>query len=142
MSLRVMTYNILDGGRKRETHILEVIQTARPDVVIPQEVFTEELLMFLSRSLGMTYYTDIGNKRRKVTLLSRLPVHTFRSYHPVFPIWRNFIEAEIEYEPGRKADVSVYIRLPIWKSFLKSGAHGRQNILPGTFRVFETGPVS
>jgi len=37
MSLRVMTYNILDGGENREAHILEVIQTSQPDVVILQK---------------------------------------------------------------------------------------------------------
>ncbi len=61
MSLRVMTYNILDGGENREAHILEVIQTADPDVAILQEVFTEEFLKFLSRSSGMSYYLGTGN---------------------------------------------------------------------------------
>lgn len=98
MSLRVMTYNILDDGEHREMHILEVIQTARPDVVILQEVFTEDFLKFLSQSLGMSYCTGKGNKKRKVALLSSLPVLSFRSHHPRFPIWRNFIDAEIEYE--------------------------------------------
>jgi mRNA deadenylase 3'-5' endonuclease subunit Ccr4 len=53
MSFRVMTYNVLDGGVNRESHILEVIETAKPDVVILQEVYTEKLLKFLSESLGM-----------------------------------------------------------------------------------------
>ena len=98
MSLRVMTYNILDGGKNREAHILEVIQTAKPDIVILQEVLTEEFLQLLSQSLGMNYRIGQGNKKRKVALLSRLPVISFRSYHPVFPIWRNFIDAKIEYK--------------------------------------------
>jgi mRNA deadenylase 3'-5' endonuclease subunit Ccr4 len=63
MSLHVMTYNILDGGENRKAHILDVIQTAKPDVVILQEVFTEEFLKFLSHSLGMNYYIGIGNKK-------------------------------------------------------------------------------
>jgi exodeoxyribonuclease-3 len=101
MSLRVMTYNILDGGESRESYILQVIQTAKPDVVILQEVFTVEFLEFLSQSLGMAYYIGTGNKKRKVALLSHLPVHMFSSHHPLFPIWRNFIDAEIEYEPHK-----------------------------------------
>ena len=100
MSLNVMTYNILDGGEKREKLILEVIQSEKPDVVVLQEVFTEEILKFLSHSLGMKYYIGTGNNKRKVALLSKLPVHSFRSHHP-FPIWRNFIDAEIEYEPNK-----------------------------------------
>lgn len=101
MSLRVMTYNILDGGVNREVYILEVIQTAQPDVVILQEVFSEDLLKSLSSSLRMNYFMGKGNKERKVALLSRLSVLSFQSYHPLFPIWRNFIDAEIEYEPNK-----------------------------------------
>ncbi len=105
MSLRVMTYNILDGGENRETHILEVIQTAKPDVVILQEVFTEDFLKFLSHALGMNYYLGTGNKKRRVAVISKFPVHTFKSHHPVFPIWRNFIDAEIEYKPSKTTRV-------------------------------------
>lgn len=103
MPLRVMTYNILNGGENRDTYILDVIQNAKPDVIILQEVFTEEILKFLSGSLSMSYFIGAGNKKRKIALLSGLPVHSFRSYHPLFPIWRNFIDAEIEYEPNKKA---------------------------------------
>ena len=98
-----MTYNILDDGKDREGYILEVIQTAHPDVVILQEVFTEVFLQSLSHTLGMNYYMGAGNKQRKVVLLSKLPVLTFKSHHPSFPIWRNVIDAEIEYQPGKTA---------------------------------------
>src|SRR6266487_637787 len=101
MPLRVMTYNILNGGKNRETYILDVIQATKPDVVILEEVFDEEFLQFLSRPLGMTYHLGTGNKKRKVALLSKLPIVSFKSHYPSFPIWRNFIEAEIEYEPSR-----------------------------------------
>jgi exodeoxyribonuclease-3 len=101
MSLRVMTYNILNGGEGREYDILEVIQTAGPDLIILQEVFSEELLKFLSDALDMRYYLGRGNRKRKVALLSKLPVYSFTSHHPLFPIWRNFIEAKIEYEPNK-----------------------------------------
>ena len=105
MSLRVMTYNILDGGNNRESFILDVIKNAKPDVVILQEVFTESFLKPLSDSLGMNYFLGGGNKERKVALLSKLPVISFKSHHPVFPIWRNFIDAEIEYEPNETARI-------------------------------------
>ena len=101
MSLRVMTYNILDGGEGRESHILEVIRTSKPDVVILQEIFTEEFLQFLSQALGMKYCMGTGNRKRKVALLSKLPVLSFKSYHPKFLIWNNFIDAQIEYESNK-----------------------------------------
>jgi endonuclease/exonuclease/phosphatase family metal-dependent hydrolase len=103
MSFRVMTYNILDNGEDRESYIVKVIQAADPSVVILQEVFTEKFLKSLSRSLGMNYYFGAGNKQRKVALLSKVPVLAFKSHHPIFPIWRNFIEAEIQYAPSKTA---------------------------------------
>jgi exodeoxyribonuclease III len=105
MLLRVMTYNILDGGENREAHILNVIQSAKPDIVIFQEVFTEVFLKSLSYSLGMNYFIGAGNKKRKVALLSKLPVRTFKSHHPLFPIWRNFVDAEIEFESNKTARI-------------------------------------
>lgn len=122
--MRVMTYNILDGGKNREAYILDVIQTAKPDIVLLQEVFTEDFLVFLSRSLEMKYYIGTGNKKRKVALLSKLPVLTFKSHHPLFPIWRNFIDAEIEYEPDKTVNIigvhpiaNLGIIFEIWRSW-------------------------
>lgn len=105
MSFRVMTYNILDGGINRELYILNVIQTGEPDVIILQEVFSDDILKLLSHSLGMNYYLGTGNKQRKVALLSKLPVISFNSRCPLFPIWRNFVDAEIEYEPDKTARI-------------------------------------
>ncbi len=105
MLLRVMTYNILDGGENREAYILKVIQAANPDIVILQEVYSEKILQSLSQVLGMQYYFGNGNKRRKVALLSKLPVSNFKSHHPIFPIWRNFIDAEIKIAPSKTVNI-------------------------------------
>jgi len=99
--MRLMTYNILNGGEGREQHIAQVIQAAKPDVVVLQEVFTAEFLKALAQPFGMDYFFGTGNKKRRVALLSRLPIHAPKSFHPAFPIWRNFIEAKIEYAPGK-----------------------------------------
>jgi exodeoxyribonuclease III len=101
MPLRVMTYNILDGGENREASILQVIRSCNPDVVVLQEVYTAEFLKSLAQSLGMDSFLATGTRRRKVALLSRLPIRKPTSVHTRFPIWRNFVDAEIEYEPGR-----------------------------------------
>jgi exodeoxyribonuclease-3 len=101
MPLRVMTYNILNGGENRESYIIDIIQNVKPDIVVLQEVFTEKFLKSVSRSLAMDYYIGAGNKKRKTALLSKFPVKAFKSHHPVFPIWRNFLDAEIEYGPNK-----------------------------------------
>lgn len=105
MSLRVMTYNILDNGESREAHLVDVIRTARPDVIVLQEVYTREFLQFLARSLDMDWRFGEGNRERKVALLSRLPVLSFENHHPLFPVWRNVVDAKIEYGPNKAVRV-------------------------------------
>jgi exodeoxyribonuclease III len=140
MFLRVMTYNILDGGVNREAYILDVVQRAKPDVVILQEVFTEDFLKFLSQSLGMNYFIGGGNKERKVALLSKLLVLSFKSHHPVFPIWRNFIDAEIEYQLNKTVRIigvhpiaNLEIVLEVWRmweaNYIVRHVHNYQDTL-------------
>jgi len=103
--LRLMTYNILNGGIGREEQILKVIQNAKPDVLVLQEVYSEDVLKFLSDALNMQYYFGKGNKRRKVACLSKLPVLSFKSVNPAFPIWRNIIDVEVETPVGQRVRV-------------------------------------
>src|ERR671922_1331917 len=95
-----MTYNILDGGQDRENDILEVIRTTNPSVVVIQEVIDEDILRLLAHNLQMKYFIGKGNRERKVALLSQLPIENFRSHHPLFPIWHNFIEAKVKDSSG------------------------------------------
>ena len=156
MSLRVMTYNILDGGVNRETYVLDVIQRSKPDIVILQEVYTEEFLKFLAKSLGMNYFIDEENKERKVALLSKLSILSFKSYHPIFPILRNFIDAEIEYEPTKTARIigvhpmaNLGVVFEIWRlleaSYITGHARRYQNIpclIAGDFNAIAPGETA
>jgi len=99
--MKVMTYNILNGGVGREQAILEVIQSVQPDIVILQEVYTPDFLQDLGTALNMEPFFATGNKKRRVALLSHLPIRSARSHHPLFPIWRNVVEAEIVYQPNK-----------------------------------------
>jgi exodeoxyribonuclease III len=149
MLLRVMTYNILDGGESRKMHILNVIKAANPDVVVLQEVFSEKFLQFLSQSLEMNHYFGTGNKQRKTALLSKLPARNFKSHHPFFPIWRNFVDAEIEFEPNKTARIigvhpmaNLGIVFEIWR-FLEASyvikhlqkSKSRFNLIAGDFNA-------
>jgi exonuclease III len=97
-----MTYNILDGGEGREEYLLEVLQAVQPDIAILQEVFHERFVQNLANALKMDSFFASGNKKRRVALLSRLPILSRQSYHPFPPIWRNVVEAEIEYQPKKR----------------------------------------
>ena len=99
--MKIMTYNILNGGAGREQLILSVIQSIQPDIVILQEVYTPKFLQDLADALEMEPFFANGNQKRRVALLSHLPIRSVKSHHPILPIWRNVVASEIEYQPGQ-----------------------------------------
>ncbi len=105
MNLKILTYNILDGGHGREALILAVLQHAQPDIIVLQEVYEARFVRDLGQALGMIPFFGEGRKQRHVAMLSRLPVISRQSHYPFPPIWRNFVEAAIEYQPGKQLRV-------------------------------------
>lgn len=97
----VLSYNILDGGVGRETEIISTIKSSNPDIVLLQEVFDEEALSRFSKSLDMDYKFIIGNSKRNLGLMSKIPIAFCQTHHPFPPIRRAFVEARFEYEPGK-----------------------------------------
>ena len=93
--MKLMTYNIWNGGVGREQSILEVISSVQPDIVVLQEVYEAAFLDNLGTALNMQPFWVSGNRKRRVALLSRLPVLSLSSHHPAFPIWNNVIEASV-----------------------------------------------
>jgi endonuclease/exonuclease/phosphatase family metal-dependent hydrolase len=105
MILRLMTYNVLDGGVGREAAIVEVIRAASPDVVVLQEVMEPVLLERMAATLKMAYRLARGsNAVRKVGLLSRLPILASRS-HQLWETARSCLEVELQLPDGRKLTV-------------------------------------
>jgi endonuclease/exonuclease/phosphatase family metal-dependent hydrolase len=103
--MKVMTYNILNGGIGREQSIFEVIRSVQPDIVILQEVYEATFVQNLGMALNMQPFFGSGNRKRHVALLSRLPIRSASSRHPSFPIWNNVVEAAIEYRANKILNV-------------------------------------
>jgi len=100
--LKFMTYNILDGGIGREDYILQVLDAVRPDIVLLQEVYSQEFLDKIAHILDMNFLFIKGNSKRHLGLLSRFPIVSSTNYHPFPPIRRALLEAEIEYLPNKR----------------------------------------
>ena len=96
MPVKVMTYNILDGGENRAALILQVVEQVQPDVLILQEVFQQSLVQEFAKKLNMDYFFAKGNNIRHLALLSRWPIISPRNYHP-FPIRCAVIEAQLDF---------------------------------------------
>ncbi len=95
MTLRVMTYNILNGGTGREQLIFEVLKMVNPDVILLEEVMDFRIVESLAESLNMLSFFAKGNSIRHLAILSRYPIVFQHSYHP-FPLRTTLLEATIE----------------------------------------------
>jgi len=117
MPLRVMTYNILEGGIGRERVIQEVIQTVKPHLLLLQEVTDVSFLKELAESFQMQWFLGAGNQKTRVALLSQLPVVRFLSDHS-FPIWQNVIESEVRYQTHQSFFLlGVHLIPHLWLGF-------------------------
>ncbi|MEP7199936.1 MAG: endonuclease/exonuclease/phosphatase family protein [Chloroflexota bacterium] len=100
--IRVLTYNILNGGDGRESLLGDVIGHAHADIIVLQEVANPAFVQNLARELDCDWFVaDSNHARRKLALLSRFPI-TARNSHHLFPLHRTLLEAQIEIAPNRR----------------------------------------
>ena len=102
MSLRVMTYNVFNGGAGRENLLREVLRAVAPDVVVLQEVFDAEFVGRLADALEMEHFFALANTKYHLALLSRWSIVAGHSHHPFPPIQQTVLEATIEHPSGQR----------------------------------------
>lgn len=95
--MRVLTYNILDGGVGREPLIAEVLEAVQPDIAVLQEVYQNGLAERLADRLSLQAVVVEGNSTRHMALLSRWPILAARSYHPYPPVHHVILEAMLRH---------------------------------------------
>jgi exonuclease III len=153
MEIRCLTYNVKDDAAGRRHLIVEVLQSAEPDVVVLQEVGRAETAAELAGALGFFYAFAGGNSRRHLALLSRFPIVRQESYHPWPPIHTTLLDTSVEYRPGQRLDVRGVHLLPFsffalewWrlqevKTILRylGDAHARPGLLAGDFNAIAPG---
>lgn len=72
--MRIVSYNILDGGEGRADPLAEVIEAQRPDVVGLVEAEELSVVERIARRLGMDFVMGIGKGKKTSVLLSRYPI--------------------------------------------------------------------
>ena len=98
MTLRLLSYNIRQGGTGREAALAAVIRAAHPDVVVLQEATRPRVIEQLARDTGLAYW---GARRGdSLAYLSRQPLdhvewrkprvsrHAFIQIVPAGAAWR------------------------------------------------------
>lgn len=134
--MRVLTYNILDGGAHREALILKTIEAAKPDIVMLQEVFDSTPLADWASHLDMQHFLARGNSRRHLAVLSRFPIVETHSFHPFPPSLKSTLYAKVAYAPDRFVHAfgihlapHPFIVFEWWRKWEKEVAFGKANAL-------------
>lgn len=94
MTIRLLTYNIKNGGLGRENLIVEIIRQSQADMIVLQEVFDDTPMQAFAQALEMDYYVAASNVKWHVALLSRFPISAALT-HREAPIWRGLLEATV-----------------------------------------------
>ncbi len=133
--MRVLTYNILDGGINREPLILKIIESTQPDIVMLQEVFDSTPLQEFAAQLNMHHFLARGNTSRHLAILSHFPIVESQSNHPFPPSFKSTLYAKLEYTPdhfihafGLHLVPHPFIAFELWRKWEKEVAF-RQALL-------------
>ncbi|MEP7198228.1 MAG: endonuclease/exonuclease/phosphatase family protein, partial [Chloroflexota bacterium] len=79
--MRLLTYNIWDGGGERAALIAEVIASANPDIVLLNEADDERVVAQLAKRLAYDHVWARGSGDKHIALLTRLPIVAWRVYN-------------------------------------------------------------
>ena len=69
--MRIISYNILDGGVGRADPLAEVIEAQKPDVVALVEADDLSVLQRIAQRLDMDYVQAVGKDGKASAILSR-----------------------------------------------------------------------
>ena len=105
--MRIVSYNILDGGEGRADPIAEVIEAQRPDVVALVEADLGEVVERIANRLKMDFVHAPGNSKASA-LLSRWPiVQTINHAVMHKQLAKSFLEAVVRTPSGLDIPVGV-----------------------------------
>ena len=98
--MRVLSYNILDGGKGREQALGDVIESQRPDVVAIAEADEKDVIESLARRLNMDFILAPADKGA-VALLSRFLIRDSINHGAIRPhLQKGFLEASVADSTG------------------------------------------
>jgi endonuclease/exonuclease/phosphatase family metal-dependent hydrolase len=97
--VRVLTYNIWNGGEERLDDIAAVVAGVDPDAVALLEATSRANAEELARRLGMELVFGEANLGIHVAWLSRLPVRSARNHRPAL-LAKTLLELEVESDGG------------------------------------------
>jgi endonuclease/exonuclease/phosphatase family metal-dependent hydrolase len=134
---RILSYNILVGGKRRVDQLTKIISSAQPDIVGLVEANNPRIVEEIAQRLGMHYRmsgscTQANNWQN--ALLSRLPILETHVHNHSDILTKPILEASIEEEDGRKLTVFI-VHLTTAFSQSKGGDGQRQHQVQEILRI-------
>ena len=106
-AMRFVSYNILDGGARREEQLLDAIQAQNPDVIGLVEAEDPAVVEKLARALEMDFINAPGNSKASA-LLSRYPIRHTINHAPLHKtLSKSLLEAAVVSPNGVEWLISV-----------------------------------
>jgi endonuclease/exonuclease/phosphatase family metal-dependent hydrolase len=109
--LRVVTYNILVGGRRREDQVHDVLQRTGADVIALQEVAELPLVRRIASSLGMELMIGEPSEPEsamRTAILSKRPIRSWRNQVHRGRMLRGHLHCEVETGSSETPVISVH----------------------------------
>ncbi|HZZ43466.1 MAG TPA: endonuclease/exonuclease/phosphatase family protein [Tepidisphaeraceae bacterium] len=96
--MRIVSYNILDGGEGRADPLAEVIEAQHPDIVALIEAQELSVVERIARRLNMDYVVGAGTSGKASTILSRYPIRDSINHAVLRPaeIPKSFLEVTLQ----------------------------------------------
>lgn len=132
--MRIVSYNILDGGEGRADPLAEVIEAQRPDVVALVEADFAPTVERIARRLSMDFIIAPGAEHASA-LLSRWPIKDTINHAALNPsIKQSFLEATVIAPNGIEWPIGV-LHLPAQAT--EEAEDERMRVLPIVLDLFK-----
>jgi endonuclease/exonuclease/phosphatase family metal-dependent hydrolase len=134
---RILSYNILVGGKRRVDQLTKIISSAQPDIVGLIEANYPQVVEEIAQRLGMQYRMSGSSPRAynwQNALLSRLPVVETHVHIHSDILTKPILEACIEEEDGGKLTVFIaHLTAAFYQS--RGGDRRRQHEVQEILRI-------
>ncbi|HEV7682238.1 MAG TPA: endonuclease/exonuclease/phosphatase family protein [Pyrinomonadaceae bacterium] len=149
MIVKLLSYNIRFGGRKRQKQLTEVIRAVAPDLVVFQEAIDPEVIKNLAAATGLPFWA--ARREHSIGYISRHEISHHEWHYPA-GAKHSFLEIEIKGSEARIFGLHLSSMFSKWaerrrvreiRALLKSIEKHQQgfHVLVGDFNTLAAGEL-
>ncbi len=149
MIVKLLSYNIRFGGRKREQQLADVIRSVSPDIVVFQEAIDPHVIGRIAAATGMTFWA--ARREHSIGFISKLEIVHHEWHYPA-GAKHSFLEIILKGSEARIFGLHLSSMFSKWgerrrvreiKALLKSIEIHQQgfHVLVGDFNTLAAGEI-